>query len=276
MAANKRYQPTSKKLKKAREDGDVAKSRSLTGTVTLVVLIVVLFQWFRQGREFLAMIEPFFGAAKDFHTNNMLLSAKMACTYGVLLIGPPLGAAYVAAWLIEICQVGFQVSFKSLTFKWSRLNFLSGLKRIAGAQQGEEAKLGVGILLEIARVLFLLVTVSVVWTYKVGFKLPALSQAALDSESSLTSLLEWLIKNAATGPLLVLLVFGAGELVFARWKRTKRLRMDVQEMKNEMRENEGSPEVKGMRKQLHQELVFQNIVDSVRRSKIVIVNREPR
>ena len=73
--------------------------------------------------------------------------------------------------------------------------------------------------------------------------------------------------------LSMLLLLSIADFLYERLKRAKRLGMDVNEFRQEMRESDGDPHLKGMRKQLHQELGMLASLDAVRRAKILLVGR---
>ncbi len=68
------------------------------------------------------------------------------------------------------------------------------------------------------------------------------------------------------------IIIAAADLVFQRFQFTKEMRMSKQEVKQEYKEMEGDPRIKGRRRQLHQELMMQNTVHAVKRSTVVITN----
>jgi len=90
--------------------------------------------------------------------------------------------------------------------------------------------------------------------------LPAISLAVL-----------WRLFLALAGSALLL---GGLDLLSEQKKRRKRLRMDFEEFKRELREAEGDPEMKGMRKQLAHEILFHGFLQSIRRAKVVVVNKD--
>ena len=79
-------------------------------------------------------------------------------------------------------------------------------------------------------------------------------------------------KVLAAGSAILLFVGGL-DLFLEKKRRYDRLRMDLEEIKKELKENEGNPEIIGMRKQLHREILAHNLVQNVRKSRVLVVNK---
>lgn len=270
MSTTRRFPPTAKKLRQARSEGDVAKSRELTAAAALGTLLGVgpLLPEFLSQLPLLA--RQSFAIAEDFPTENMIVSLARSLWVVVFACGPLLLLAAAVVVLIEAAQVGLHLQTRLLVPKPSRLNFFEGLKRLFGvdAQRGFPAR----IALEVSKtVISLALLCGVLWI--------TLSEAIALSKVTAMSAEELLIVCAHSGWRLaarcfaIVLVIGVVDLLLQRHQRRMRLMMDAEELKREFRENEGDPELRGMRKQLHQELLLQDVVHGVRKAKVLVVRK---
>jgi len=269
---SKPFEPTHRKLTKSRAEGDVAKSRLFSAALILTLGIASLFIVAKLSAIFVEFAAKSFSSGADFIPGNMIIFMQEGAGALLLVVGPLFLTVFASAILSEALQVGVEFHFQNLAPKASRLSVFSGLKRLLGAQTPEESAVGIGLLIEVWKfsamlLIFLSIATAVVWPLfpeLVGALeielLPAISLAVL-----------WRLFLALAGSALLL---GGLDLLSEQKKRRKRLRMDFEEFKRELREAEGDPEMKGMRKQLAHEILFHGFLQSIRRAKVVVVNKD--
>lgn len=159
-------------------------------------------------------------------------------------------------------QGGVMVSGRSLKPKWQRLSPLAGFKRLVSPDS----------LVDTAKSLLRLAMLAVVVTLVV----PSVARDHLSGGSIGAS--EGAVLAAADVVLLLRLLAVAGLLVgladigFQRWRTERKLRMTKHEVKQEMRSNEGNPEVRARRRQLHQRMTRNQMLSAVKDSSVVVVN----
>ena len=274
MAGAKKFAPSNRKLKKAREDGDVAKSRMLTAAAALTACSC----WVCLDRSAISQLQNLIirclSASEDFHTNTMLVSLDEVWHLLARLLLPSIAAAALGALVAELLQVGVVVSWKSLTFRWSRLSFVAGFKRLLGVRTSESEGVNLGMLSEFAKLSGAMAILVMVWSYcfwGVFALVPATDFAeAVDVWRAII-----LVVRSSVVPVIVSIgLLGVMGFLSARKKRLERLQMDFQELKQELHESEGNPEIRSLRKQLHRELSLHSIVEGVRKAQVVVVNRE--
>ena len=73
--------------------------------------------------------------------------------------------------------------------------------------------------------------------------------------------------------MVAVVILGVVDSLEQRRRRRERLKMDREELKKEFRESEGDPELMGLRKQMHRELLMTGMLQSVRKAKVVVVDR---
>ena len=263
-AGEKTFAPTDKRKRDAALPGDVLRSRELSTAAA------ILF-----GAAWLAFAGPWllrevggvlreglvFGRADviEFNPGRMLLAGLFAALPPVLTIAAPIIA------LALVSQLGFGSGRwvpENLAFKGSRLNPLSGLKRMFGPTGWIEMGKG---LLKVA----LLGAIAYVWGRSwlgtiINLGGGNLSQQLSAGWEALTSLL-----FALAAGLVVIAVLD----VPIQWlRRNQRLKMSHQEMRDEHKEAEGSPEARAHRRQRQRDIAAGSVASAMRQAQFVLTN----
>lgn len=263
-AGEKSFAPTEKRRRDAARKGDVLRSRELSTAA------VILF-----GAAWLSLAGPWLlgdmvkllraslifdrAAVMHFDVGPMLLTILVTVMVPLATLALPIILLSVASQLGS--GDGRWVA-ANLAFKGSRINPLSGLKRMFGMNGLIEMGKG---LLKIA----LLGTIAFVWgrswlTTLGGLGKGNLSQQLTAGWGALTSLLFAL----AVGLVVIALVD-----VPIQWaRRTQRLKMTQQEMRDENKEAEGSPEAKAFRRQRQREIAMGGVANAMREAQFVLTN----
>ncbi len=254
--SDKTEEPTPKRLKKAREDGDSPISAALVQAAGFVVAIT---------------LAPAAVAATAGRATARLQAAlehplqafsPMGLALDVLTLSLPLiAAAALVGSVVGFIQTGGIVATKKLAPDLSKANPITGLKNIFNSQR-------------ILGVVRSLVGALVVGWLAVRLLLDHggdlvncignINAAALVA-SDLSKRLLWIA--ALVGLALSLL-----DVLVTRWSWKKRLKMSKDEVKREYKESEGDPEIKQARKQAHQEMLRGATISSVKDATVVIVN----
>lgn len=269
MSGQKKYAPTQRRLKKAREDGDVAKSRDLTAAASLLGALSCMGLAGLGGRNILLFSDEIIRLTTDFDSESMLgLSATILRIFCSTVL-PILGAALVCALIAEVYQVGWLVRFNLLAPRFSRLSFTKGFCRLFGFSSGS-APACARLPVEIAK-LALYVFVGGIISALVSIAVcRELLGGAVWQPEVILQFGHYSLLAAAFAAAAVILLLGFADFLIQQKRRTARLRMDANEFKQELRENEGDAQQRGMRKQLHFEIAAQNLVQKVRSAKVVI------
>jgi type III secretion protein U len=272
MALSKNLPPSSRKLRKAREDGDVAKSKDLSSAVVLTSGICTLLYLAPRTLLVIDLMQKSFAGARDFQSNNMLVYARHGWELLLSLLLPVLLVVFFAALSVEVLQVGLKFSFKPLGFKPSRLGFFRGLKRIFGFRENNnEGGLPCELLFNISKIVSCLAVFGLVLAVAIAvFTRASIGWQFVETQDVL-SLLGFAIMGLSAGFLPLYLLIAGVDLLVQRQRRLKRLGMDIDELKRELRESEGDPETRGMRKQLHRELLAHGVLQGVRRAKLILL-----
>jgi flagellar biosynthetic protein FlhB len=262
--SNKTEQPSGKRLQKARTEGQFVSSRELVAAGNFLVFIAVLGAWFPNWlADMKAMLRLALQGAFHSELNATTLPSIVLTllnrSFLPLSILAGLTTATTLGLQLAVTKLGF--SLEKLTPDITRLNPLNKIRSMAS--QGPAAVVQASAML----VLF-------GWTIYVIAKqnaevFLALPFASLDiSLQKVGGALKDLLWKAAA----LFLVLGVIDLVRQRKRYTKQLRMTKQEVKQENKEDQTSPEVKGKIRQLRRDLLRQRMMKEVPTASVVIVN----
>ncbi|MCB4804655.1 flagellar biosynthetic protein FlhB [Methylobacterium brachiatum] len=262
---DKTEEPTQRRLDQAIERGDVATSAEINtfailGAFTLALVIAApsIAQSLTQGlKAYLA----------NAHTlPDDATAMRQAATRGLWLwlqaVAVPVGMAAAAGLAAGLLQHPLVLTTETLMPKFDRISPMAGVKRLMGIealfQFGKGlAKIGaVGI-----------VGAVLLWNDRDRLEV----FARLDPAGSLSAILSLSLRLLA-GMLCMHLAITLGDAFYARFRWRKRHRMSKEEMKQEMKEADGNPEVKGRMKQLRMARVKKRMMAAVPTATVVVTN----
>jgi flagellar biosynthetic protein FlhB len=243
-AQEKTEEPTAKRLEKAMEDGTVLQSKDLMVFTTLFVGLLVYFGLLSASNLMLGQWSSFFQFdLKEFQGEAVRLSfeaVKYVLVWG-LIIGMPL----VVSILMTQVTLSGTINFapKAMAFKGNRINPVNGLKRMFGPKALFE------LTKSIIKVVFLIGAAATIMFRQ----LPILMTAShADLTNGLARVHEVFIAVFIT-LLLVLAFIALLDVLYQRNQHVKQLKMSKQEVKDENKQTEGSPEVKGKIRRMQME-----------------------
>ena len=269
QAQERNEEPTQRRLEKAREDGDLLTSKEMlvfaSGSAALLVVGVLGF--FSEG------LLNQWASLFIFSHPEELFSAQAGRAWDgfVILLGAAaiFGLPTMIFIILTQAVVGNGLAFnsKSFSFKGDKINLFSGLKRIFSVKGLAE------LVKAIAKVSFLtLVVVSFLW-----FSLNKLLYLSVGSISDGIQIIYQILLLFILSILIVLSIIAIGDYIWSRHTWMQKLRMSRQDLKEEFKESEGSPEVKSRMRRLQMEAsqrVSQQAqsIDQVKDATVVITN----
>lgn len=262
---------TAKKLKDARDEGKVAKSRELNSAFDLIVLFLCLkiFVSF-VGQKFIDIFSYIYENMPDFvKINEGGLSVQAAAGLiasvtlkSLIIMLPFMAFGFVVTLLVSIVQVGWKVSTKPMKPELSKLNPLNGFKRIFSKDSLFEL---VKSILKIAVIIYIAYT-----SIKDNAKdLFALYDLGLNQAVALVGTL---IINTGIKISIVYLVIGLADFIYQKHKFNEDMKMTKQEVKDEYKNTEGDPQIKGRQRRKMQEVSQKRMMQDVPKADVVITN----
>ena len=265
----KTQEPTQRRLEKAREDGDVLSSKEMfvfaSSAVGLLVIAVLGFFATHLLTTWSTLFS--FSHPEDLFSANFYNSRQV---FKLIIAGAAIFAipCFVGTILMQtVVGSGISFSSKALGFKWNKLDPIKGLGRIFSVKGLVE------LIKSIAKVVFLTgLVLSFLW-----FTLPNLLYL---SAGLLNQSLEILYRSLLTFIFVIVLVLfgiGVGDYLWSRHTWLEKLRMSRQDLKEESKESEGSPEVKARMRRLQMEASQRaaeqaQAINDVKDASVVITN----
>ena len=263
MSSDKTEEPTHKKLSDARKKGDVAKSKELASTVSLISVLGILIAIFpylmKTSRD--NLFESFQAATRgsvDQIPKLLAVSAKAL----VMCSLPVVATGFIMEVVGNISQVGLMLSFEALAPKPDKFNPAANLKNMFAPTALFEFLMGF-IKLLVLGYLFYYVTS--------GF-LGTLIGTLYVGPSAILPVLSVLLKKTIMYFGSAFIILGLIDFLFRKKQYTKKHMMSKQEVKQEYKESEGDPLIKHKRRALQEEIIEQAIIESTRKATVVIVN----
>lgn len=263
----KTEEPTARRLSKAREEGQIARSTEITIAASVISVAIYIYLFgssllgnvaniFAQGLVFdsLAVLEPQVAAGRlgDAMTEALLSILPIMILTGVVVLA--------CSGLIG----GYNFSWKSLQPKASKFNPISGFKRMFGLQALVNLGKSIAKFLLVGGVTYFLIDASI--TEFAEISLMALEPGLTASASILTT--AFLV---ASSTLIVIALIDAPYQVY---QHNQKMKMTLKEVKDERKDTEGSPEVKQRIRQKQREVSAARMLEAISEADVVITNPE--
>lgn len=267
----KTEEPTAKKLQDARKEGQVAKSKEITNAAELFALFTILLVWIQYMGEF------FVGNIYDLYSQipayiKMYDGNVPAKTISVvfiksisrvaLILAPFLIIGYLVCFITDLVQVKWKPTTKPLKPKFSKLNPVNGFKRFFSANSLVEllkSILKIGIVFYVVFSYLKKNAPSVYLLYDIS-----LNQGIVQIGS--------LVITLGFRISLAYLIIAILDLVYQRVKFKRDMRMTKQEVKDEYKNTEGDPQIKGKQRQRMQEASRRRMMQQLPEADVVITN----
>lgn len=265
FAGEEKTEPaTPHRRREARRKGQVFHSVEFSAAVNLLAAGTTVFwllPWWRQEMVKLTrtmyLLDHF-----DFDLASAGQLRLFVVTHFLRIILPLFGIALVAGLAANLAQVGFVFSMEPLAFRLDRLNPINGLQRIFSRRS----------MANLVRSLIKVCLVGAVAYKSLKSELDLIPRLPLvgiagymDTLGSLGWRLLW-----QCGAVILLL--SAVDYAYQRWEYEKSLRMSVQEIKEEFRQTEGSPEVRGQIRERQRQIARARMMHQVPQADVIITN----
>ena len=269
--AEKTEEPTAKKLDDARKEGQVAKSQEVATAFSLLFLFILLrIVYGFMGRIFSNTFETVYNSipyvARTYdgmlplaYISSLVIHAMLTL---LLLCAPFFIVGFIVAFICDYVQVGYKPTTKPLEPKLSKLNPVSGMKKIFSTRKlFELAKsiLKLGIMSIVIITFFRGRTESLFYLYDMPLK-----QAI--------GLLGNLIFDLGIRIAAAYMIIAFADLIYQRRRFRKDMMMTKQEVKDEYKNSEGNPEIKGAQKKRMMQASQRRMMQNLPKADVVITN----
>ena len=262
---------TQKKLDDARKEGKVAKSKDLTEGFALLVLFLLLKVFIGYlGERMLGLFDRTIGRMAEFIQVNQAGLSVIAVTSMLgnmilellLMVWPFFLFGFAIAFLLTIYQVGWTISGKPLEPKLSKFNPINGFKRIFSKDSLFELLKSIVKVVLIAYIVYTNLkdeANSLFILYEIDLKqaLALVGQIILDTGIEIS---------------VIFIVIGLADYIYQKWKFSEDMKMTKQEVKDEYKNTEGDPQIKGRIRQKMREVSQRRMMQDVPKADVVITN----
>ena len=262
---------TDKKLDDARKEGQVAKSKELGQAFTLLALFIILKIWAGTiGHNFMNSFRINYSRMNEMTTLvNGQISVKDFCrllniniTQMALMVAPVFLAGFIIAIVVEIFQVKWKPTAKPLQPKFSKINPISGFKRIFSVEK----------LLDLLKSLIKIFLLGYLAYSTIRGQFAVLFSLFDMELISAVKIIGDIAINLGLKISAFYIVIGFADYGYQKWKFSEDMKMTKQEVKDEWKNAEGDPAIKGRQRQRMQEASRRRMMQAVPSADVVITN----
>jgi flagellar biosynthesis protein FlhB len=262
---NRSEKPTKRRLEKAREKGQVARSREVPSAAVLFggLLVLMYFgQTVLRTLEFELRHSLNFGVMPDLTISGLSATFREISWRIAMVLVPILLAVTVFSVAANVLQGGLAFSSKSLELKFEKLNPQNGIKRIF-------SKNGI---VELLKNLVLLIAVALISYQVISKHIPLYPRLILMDVQKLFHWTAYISYEVFIRVAVLLAVVAIADYAFQKYRFTEQLKMTKQEVKEEYKETEGDPITKSRIRRIQREMSRKRMMADVPKADVVITN----
>lgn len=262
---------TAKKLKDAREEGKVAKSTELNSAVTLIALFLCLKVFISfLGERFINVFNWIYGLIPEFvesersgmsvHSISRIITETI--TQMIIAMLPFLLIGFIVAFIVSVVQVGWQISTKPMKPDLNKFNPINGFKRIISKESIFNL---IKSIFKIALIFYVAYTniKDQANNLFILYDIPLYQGIGLVGS---------IIIDTGFKISLLYLIVGLADYIYQRHKFNEEMKMTKQEIKDEYKNTEGDPQIKGQQRQRMREASQRRMMADVPKADVVITN----
>ena len=260
----KTEEPTPKKIEDARKEGNVPKSQDMSGLITLFVAILAVLLLFNfMSEHVLNLSRYYFNMFGQPLTEENIMSIALVTMREFVIIVLPLAIVVAITGVIaNIAQFGFLFVTKPLVPDFSKIDPVKGISNVISMKKLIE---GIKVVLKS----FVTLGIGFFFFYLFIQELPTVALFGFGDQ------LEWLRDKSiviAIVMLVITFVFAVADIVIVRKQYFDKLKMSKQEIKDEMKNMEGDPHIKGKIRQIQMQAAAKRMMSAVPDADVVITN----
>ncbi len=260
----KTEEPTAKKIEDARADGNVPKSQDIVGVVVLLVAILALIMMFTFiADRMLNLARYYFSLMNQPLDRELMFDMAVVTMKEFIIMAIPISLIVAIAGVLgTVAQIGFNFTTKPLVPNFSKLDPIKGFANLFTLQKALESfkitfksltALGVGFL----------------YFWYFVEELPTVALFTLQDQMG------WLRDKAivlASVMLVIIFLYAIVDLFLVRKQYFDKLKMSLQEIKDEMKNMEGDPHIKAKIRQIQMQAARKRMMSAVPTADVVITN----
>ena len=267
MAGEKSEKATPKKRRDSRKEGEVVKSTELINNMTLAAAVLAIkLLWDNMMSRTKLMMVDFIGSGTekymhfDYGSLNVLF-VECIKTFAYIVF-PVMAAVLVVGVLGNYLQVGFLFTPKSIGFKGNRISPLEGFKKVFSKKA----------LMEMVKVVAKMGFIALIAYSGISDVLPDMITLLEKSVDESLQIAVDLIVDISFRIIIGLTVVAIADYIFKYFDHEKRLKMSKQEVKDEMKNSDGDPQIKSQIRNKQLEMASKRMMNDVKDADVVITN----
>lgn len=271
MGGEKTEPATQKKLDDARKEGQVAKSREIANAFGLLALFLVLKFWVgTMGNQFLSVFSNVYSKISEVAVfwrgympeNDANVLFRHMMLESVIIMGPIMLIGFIIAFLSDVVQVGWKPTAKPMQPKFNKLNPLSGFKRI----------FSVNSVVELVKAIAKIVLITLICYQYLKDKWPLLYSLYDMTLLQALQLMAETVTDLGIRVALIYMIIALADFIYQKVKFSMDMRMTKQEVKEEYKQQEGDPQIKGKIRQRMRETSQRRMMQNLPQADVVITN----
>lgn len=258
--SEKTEKPTPKRLRDAREKGQVAKSKEIATCAAIVGLFAYLWFFFD---SYLERLKNFILGPAEYYQQPfgqaLISSFKTGVQEFALLTIPIVLAAFTLIVLSYLIQVGFLVSFEPVKPDFKKVNPVEGVKRIFSMSN----------LLELVKSILKIVLLGSIVYLLIKYNVKNLLHSIQGTPQTALEILAAILKKLVLSVSALFIIIAIIDHFFQKYLHIRKLRMSKDDIKREYKDREGDPYLKQRRRQLQIEMATDNLAEKIKQSTVV-------
>ncbi len=266
MSGERTYAATPRRRQEARKKGQVRKSHELSYSLIFLGLFLIL--------KYLlpSMLTEISGYFQFVYSNPNVQDLTVpyvqkimneAALVGVKVVAPSAGGALALGLIVNYVQVGSLFSFKPLTPDLQRINPIEGFKRLFSVRS----------LVELGKSLLKLSVLSyLIYSVVHSELLPRLPEIETSSLTGGIGILGEILASLTWKVALLFLILGVADYLYQWWEYERSLKMSHQEIKEEFKNIEGNPQLKGEIKRRQRAMAMRRMMQEIPKADFVVTN----
>lgn len=260
----KTEEPTAKKLEDARAEGNVAKSQDIVGVVVLFVAVLALLMMFSFiADRMLHLAQYYFSLMTQPLTRELMVDVAVVTMKEFLIMALPISVIVAVAGVLgTVAQIGFNFTTKPLVPNFSKLDPIKGFANLFTLQKALDS-------FKITLKSFTALGIGLLYFWYFVEELPTVALFNLGDQMG------WLRDKAivlASVMLIVIFVYAIIDLFLVRKHYFDKLKMSLQEIKDEMKNMEGDPHIKAKIRQIQMQTAKKRMMSAVPTADVIITN----
>lgn len=266
-AGEKEEDATPKRQEEARKKGQIARSKELTTALLLMTAAAGIYNFSSSSASGIAQVakRAFSPDRRNIFSSNQMLSALSELIGdAAIAVAPMFIVMFLIALLAPMVLGGMTFSIDTIAPKANRMSVAKGLKRMFGTHA----------LIELIKALAKIAVVFVVAYFVLTSAFPSLTELGNGNVEQAVAAAMKIVTRSFFLISFSLLVIALIDVPYQIWNHAKELKMSKQEIKDEYKQTEGQPEVKGKIKQKQRELSQQRMMEAIPDADVIVTNPE--